>query len=193
MSRVRRPPRSRAVAEAYAQAFSRRRRPWCDRLPGAYPPNLAALDVFADELLPRLEHRGLECHVLAVGREPPRSSPHPRIHLAGSVERVAPWLKAADLAVVPLCEGGGTRMKIIDYFAAGLPVVSTSKGIEGIEAANGVHAMVADSWDDMCDAIADLVGHPGRAADIAAAGRRLADQLDWRNITRRYLDLFSRL
>ena len=158
----------------------------------AYWPNLEALQVFADELLPRLDALGLDCHVLAVGREPPSASPHPRIHLTGSVDAIAPWLKAADIAVVPLLEGGGTRMKIIDCFAAHLPVISTSKGIEGIPVVNGKDALIIDDWDEMAAAIVRLRNHPDEAADLAKAGHALATGLDWTAIAARYLDLYAK-
>ncbi|NNE06857.1 MAG: glycosyltransferase [Xanthomonadales bacterium] len=159
----------------------------------SYPPNLEALDVFAHELLPRLDNMGLECHVLAVGREPPDASPHTRIHLTGSVEQVAPWLKAADIAVVPLMEGGGTRMKIIDCFAAGIPCISTSKGIEGIPAVSGRHALIIDDWNEMAEAIRALLANPDKAKLLSDAASEMAAALDWKAIARRYLDLFARL
>lgn len=159
----------------------------------SYPPNREALQIFADVLLPGLEQRGFECHLLAVGRNPPASSPHPRIHLTGSVDQVAPWLKAADLAVVPLVDGGGTRMKIIDCFAAKLPVISTSKGIEGIPVTNGKHALVLDDWEAIIQAIIDLLEHPEQARKLAAAGRALADSLDWDAAARKYLAIYSGL
>jgi glycosyltransferase involved in cell wall biosynthesis len=159
----------------------------------SYPPNLQALRLFANELLPRLENKGLECHVLAVGREAPANSPHPRIHLTGSVDKVGPWIKAADLAVVPLLDGGGTRMKIIDCFAAGTPVISTSKGIEGIPVVNGQHALVIDDWDEMAGAIEALLGDRPRAGKMAAAARELADAMDWKAIAGRYVEIFDQL
>jgi len=145
-----------------------------------YPPNLEALQVLGREILPRLEQAGIQAHALAVGHRPPAESPHPRIHCTGSVEDVAPWLKAADLAVVPLREGGGTRMKIIDCFAAGLPVVSTAKGIEGIPAQHGVEALIVDDWDEMAAAIARLLEEPA-----------LAEGLDWRALGARYLEVYA--
>jgi glycosyltransferase involved in cell wall biosynthesis len=157
----------------------------------AYPPNLEALDVFANELLPRLDEMGLACHVLAVGRQPPDASPHPRIHLTGSVESVAPWLKAADLAVVPLLEGGGTRMKIVDCFAARLPLISTAKGIEGIPVENGRDALVIDDWDEMAAAIKQLIKDPGVAGRLARNGHYLASKLDWKSIAGEYIKIFD--
>lgn len=159
----------------------------------SYPPNREALQIFADILLPGLEASGLDCHLLAVGKEPPASSPHSRIHITGSVESLAPWLKAADFSVVPLVHGGGTRMKIIDCFAAKLPVISTSKGIEGIPVVPGKQALVLDDWDEIIAAILDLWKHPEKAARLAAEGRAMADQLDWDAAAGRYLALYSAL
>jgi glycosyltransferase involved in cell wall biosynthesis len=159
----------------------------------SYEPNLEALQVFAGELLPRLEKTGLRCHVLAIGRNPPATSPHPRIHVTGSVENLAEWLKAADMAVVPLLEGGGTRMKIIDCFAARLPLISTSKGIEGIPVENGRDALIIDEWDDMAAAIAELSRDQEKAEILAENGHVLAKKLDWHVIARRYLDLYNQI
>jgi glycosyltransferase involved in cell wall biosynthesis len=159
----------------------------------SYPPNREALRIFAEILLPGLQERGLECHLLAVGRNPPASSPHPRIHLTGSVDQVGPWLKAADQAVVPLVDGGGTRMKIIDCFAASLPVISTSKGIEGIPVIPGKQALVLDDWDTIIAAAIDLWEHPEKAAKLAQEGRKLADSLDWDAAAEKYLAIYSTL
>jgi glycosyltransferase involved in cell wall biosynthesis len=158
-----------------------------------YEPNSQALSVFAEELLPRLQNLGLPCHVLAIGRDPPPTSPHRRIHLTGSVENLAEWLKAADIAVVPLLEGGGTRMKIIDCFAACLPLISTSKGIEGIPVEDGRDALVIDDWDEMAAAIVALSRNPEQAESLAENGHILAKKLDWHVIARRYLDLYRQI
>ena len=159
----------------------------------SYPPNAQALKAFDAALLPQLEQRGVRAHVLAIGRNPPSRSPHERIHLVGPVDRVAPWLKAADLAVVPLTAGGGTRMKIIDCFAAGLPVVTTTKGIEGIPAEDGLTARIVDGWPDMADAIVTLLENPEAARILARGGHAYAASLDWSAIGKRYLDLYATL
>jgi glycosyltransferase involved in cell wall biosynthesis len=159
----------------------------------SYPPNRQAIGIFAAELLPRLEKLGLRAHVLAVGKEAPASSPHERIHFTGSVVDVAPWLKTADMAVIPLVEGGGTRMKIIDCFAAQLPVISTSKGIEGIPIEPGRQALVIDDWQAMAEAIADLYRDVAKRTALAAAGHELAATLDWSEIARRYRALYASL
>ncbi|NCF61616.1 MAG: glycosyltransferase [Gammaproteobacteria bacterium] len=159
----------------------------------SYPPNREALQIFADTLLPELEKRGLVCHLLAVGRNPPPVSPHPRIHLVGSVEQVGPWLRSADLSIVPLVDGGGTRMKIIDCFAAGLPVISTSKGIEGIPVVAGKQALILDNWEAIITAVIDLWENRDKAESLAMEGRALAENLSWDTIAENYQSLYNAL
>src|SRR5690606_39465025 len=106
----------------------------------SYPPNLEAMLVMAREVLPRLHARGIDAVVVAIGSRPPERSPHPDIHFTGSVDSVAEWLAAAGLAVVPLQDGGGTRMKILGYFAAGGPGGGTAKGHDGNPGGDGREA-----------------------------------------------------
>jgi len=157
----------------------------------SYPPNRDALKVFAEILLPPLENADLPFHVIAIGRNPPRDELHSNIHFTGSVDEVGPWLKACDIAVIPLREGGGTRMKIIDCFAAGLPVVSTSKGIEGIPVVNNREAIICDDWFNMQKEIIELAESSEHRDQLSANALEFAAGMDWKNITRRYLNIFS--
>ncbi|NVZ09987.1 glycosyltransferase [Allochromatium humboldtianum] len=154
-----------------------------------YPPNLEAMEVMAHEILPRLERLGVAVTVLAIGAHPPARELHPRLRFTGPVESVAPYLKGADLAVVPLQKGGGTRMKILDYFAAGLAVVSTAKGAEGIPITSGVEALIVDDHDAFAQAVAELLADPERRVRLGAAARAFVAPLDWRAIAARYLEL----
>jgi glycosyltransferase involved in cell wall biosynthesis len=157
----------------------------------SYPPNRDALQVFADILLPQLMAFDMSFHVIAIGRNPPDKKLHPNIHFTGSVETVGPWLKACDLAVIPLREGGGTRMKIIDCFAAGLPVISTSKGIEGIPVVNQREAIISNDWNHMANDILDVARSSKRREQLTSAAYEFAREMDWKSITQRYLSVFS--
>ena len=95
------------------------------------------------------------------------------------------------MAVIPLREGGGTRMKIIDCFAAHLPVISTSKGIEGIPVVNGREALIIDDWLTMANEIIELAESTERRQQLSSAAREFAAELDWVSITKRYLGVFS--
>ncbi len=157
----------------------------------SYPPNRDALRVFAEILLPKLQNTRFSFHVIAIGRNPPDESIHPNIHFTGSVEEVGPWLKACDLAVIPLREGGGTRMKIIDCFAAGLPVISTSKGIEGIPAVNGREAFICNDWLAMTNRIMELADSETLRNKLSTAALAFTSGMDWKSLGKRYLDIYA--
>lgn len=154
-----------------------------------YQPNLQAMQFMASDILPRLAARGLEVDVLAIGSRPPGTPLHPRIHFVGSVANLAEVLPAADMAVVSLLEGGGTRMKILDYFAAGVPVISTSKGIEGIPVTDGREALIRDSAENLCAAIQELAHDGEKAKRLADHARQFVAGLSWDSIAKRYQPL----
>jgi glycosyltransferase involved in cell wall biosynthesis len=92
--------------------------------------------------------------------------------------------------VVPLRKGGGTRLKVLEALALGTPVVSTSKGIEGLELEDGRHVLVADSAADFAAATERLLGQPALRARLSAAGREaVRERYDWRTIGGRLNDL----
>ena len=157
----------------------------------SYPPNLEAMEVMAKEILPRLEQLGIKVSVLAIGSKAPDFPLHEKIHFAGSVDDLSTVLPAADLAVVPLQDGGGTRMKILDYFAAGVPVISTSKGIEGIPVKHEHEALIIDDIEKICAAIEDLLGNSDKAAAISVAASNFVNSLGWDTVVRRYLPLLQ--
>ncbi len=157
----------------------------------SYKPNLQAMQYMAGELLPRLEAQGLQVDVLAIGSKPPSTSLHPRLHFVGSVDSLATVLPAADLAVVCLLEGGGTRMKILDYFAAGVPVISTTKGIEGIPVSDGREAMIRDGADQLCAAVQELANDRAKAKALAAKARQFVAGLGWDSMAERYRPLLG--
>ena len=151
-----------------------------------YPPNMEAVTVMAEEIMPLLRQWGVQARLLAVGPHPPAPSPWPDVVFTGSVQRVAPYLRTADMAVVPLRQGGGTRMKVLDYFAAGLPVVSTAKGMEGIEITAGEQALIVkEAGPDFALALYHLLADPELAARIARQGHEFDEHLDWKVIGRK--------
>jgi glycosyltransferase involved in cell wall biosynthesis len=92
---------------------------------------------------------------------------------------------------VPLQDGGGTRMKILDYFAAGVPVISTSKGIEGIPVAHEHEALIIDDFEEISAAIEELLENSDKAAAISEAASNFVDSLGWDAVVRRYLPLLQ--
>ncbi len=90
----------------------------------------------------------------------------PGVTLVGTVPDTRPYLARAAVCVVPLYMGGGTRMKIYEYMAPGLPVVSTSLGCEGLPVRHGEHLLVADSDEAFARAVVRLLSDPEYAQRI---------------------------
>ncbi len=136
---------------------------------------------FCREILPRIRREVPACTFTAVGRNPsPRlerlAAAEPAIRLAGRVEDVRPALYRAAVAVVPLLAGSGTRLKILEAMAAGVPVVTTTLGAEGIGLEPGVDALVANDPPSFAGAVVALLRDAPRRARLAASGRRLVER-----------------
>ncbi len=160
-----------------------------------YWPNTVACRIFAEELLPRMKARGLNVTVLAAGMNPPRDRyVHEDLVYAGCVDDLATHIAAADLCAVPLLDGGGTRLKILEYFAAGKAVVSTRKGAEGLLLDDGrdIHLVDDGDWDGMIDRVASLVEEPGRALAMGHHAQTFVRAYDWHAVTAAYIELYER-
>lgn len=149
----------------------------------SWGPNAAAAVFLARSVLPILRQRFPQATLRLVGKDPAPEilalGQLPGVEVAGAVPDVRPHLAAASLLAVPLEAGGGTRLKILEAFAAGLPVVSTTVGCEGIRAANGEHLVVAERRQ-FAEAILDLLAEPARGEALAIRARGLArDVYDW--------------
>jgi glycosyltransferase involved in cell wall biosynthesis len=155
-----------------------------------YPPNVEAVHWFATEAFPtvRQSRPGVEFHV--VGSRPPAriadlARPDSGVVVTGYVPDLQPVLRQAALMVVPLLSGSGMRVKILEAFARGIPVVSTTIGVEGIDAEPGRHLLVADRPADFAAAVLRLLEDPSEAAQLAGAARRLIEErYDWRTALR---------
>src|SRR5262249_13570979 len=89
--------------------------------------------------------------------------------------------------VVPVLAGSGTRVKILEAWAACLPVVSTSLGAEGLDATHGLHLLLADRPAEFAASISELLEAPERRAKLASAGRqfwetRFTWEAAWQNL-----------
>lgn len=153
----------------------------------SYAPNAEGARWLLDELRPRLLSLLPRARIVLVGKGAPRSllarARPDEVVFTGWVEDVRPWLARADACVVPIRVGGGTRIKILEAMAAGVPVVSTRIGAEGIAARDGESILLADDPDGIARALADLAASPSRARAIAAAARALvAERYDWAKV-----------
>jgi polysaccharide biosynthesis protein PslH len=86
-----------------------------------------------------------------------------------------PWLAGCDVVAVPLRHGGGTRLKILEALAAGCPVVSTAKGAEGLDVADGCELLLAETPGEIGAAIVRCLRDPQGAAEMGLRGRALVE------------------
>ena len=102
----------------------------------------------------------------------------------GFVENLYRVMSIADIAIVPITKGAGTKLKVLDYLSIGLPIVTTKKGIEGINAKNGEEAVIVDDVNDaFINAIKYLIDNEQERKRIGANARRLAEEeYDWNKI-----------
>jgi glycosyltransferase involved in cell wall biosynthesis len=160
----------------------------------SWGPNGSAARFLAG-LAPPLRRMVPGARVVIVGRDPPadvRALAGDGVEVAGGVPDVRPYLAGAAVLAVPLDAGGGTRLKILEAFAAGLPVVSTAVGAEGIAADPARHYFRAER-PEFIEAVASVLRDPAGAADRAAAARQLArDHYDWAAIGRRMAEVVRR-
>ncbi len=112
------------------------------------------------------------------------------VRLTGFVEDVRLPVARAAVCVAPIRQGGGTRLKILEAMALGTPVVSTSKGAEGLDAASGEHLLIAGDPDLFARQVIELLGDPALRQRLAASARRLVEErYDWQAIGARFVGL----
>lgn len=143
-----------------------------------YAPNIDALDFFGARLLPAIRQRlSGRVALTVVGRKPvERAASAARrmgAQLIANAPSLTPHYQAADIVVVPLRYGGGTRIKILEAMAHGRPVVSTRLGAEGLDVTDGKDILLADGPEDFAAAIARLRDDRALWQHLVANGRRL--------------------
>ncbi len=151
-------------------------------------PNIDGVTHFAENIWPRIAAVHQEARWQIIGGRPPPSLQAlagPRVELTGFVEDLRPHLAAAEVVVVPLQLGGGTRLKIVEAMAMGKPIVSTTLGAEGIAAVPGRDILIEDEPAAFADAVNRLLSDPGLADRIGQSARKLAvDRYGWSGAAR---------
>ncbi|MGD0881403.1 MAG: glycosyltransferase family 4 protein [Acidimicrobiales bacterium] len=150
-----------------------------------YPPNADGARFLVDEVGPMLRRLVPAVRIRLVGATTPallRLDDPPAVTLVGQVPDIADELARADVVVVPLRFGSGTRLKVLEAFAQRVPVVSTMLGAEGLGAVDGVHLLLADTPDDIAAACSRLLGDDALRAKLAEGAhelfrRRFADDV----------------
>ncbi len=154
-------------------------------------PNQDAAASLLGDVFPRLRRVYPDVRLLLVGRSPPawltrRCQETAGVELHADVPDVRPFLARASVLAVSLRVGGGSRLKILEAFAAGVPVVSTRVGAEGLHVQDGRELLLVDRPTDLVGAIERVWADPVGAAARVEAGRALArSRYDWESLARR--------
>jgi glycosyltransferase involved in cell wall biosynthesis len=144
-------------------------------------PNIDGVDFFIKEVWASVREKFPHATCTIVGRNPPAKIKElekriPGVRVTGTVDDVRPFLSAASAMVVPLRVGGGTRIKIFEGMATGIPVVSTRIGAEGLPVTHGENILLADTPADFAKCIGELFAQPTFARHIGANGRALVQE-----------------
>ena len=152
----------------------------------SWPPNADAVSWFGRRVWPLVRERLPDATVEIVGREAPRellALENERFAFAGESGDTRPHWSAAAVAVVPLLAGGGTRLKILEAAACGVPVVSTRIGAEGLALSEGRDLRIGDEPGTFAEAVVALLSDHAAARRQAAAARARVEALyDWKRI-----------
>lgn len=162
----------------------------------SWPPNVEGARFMVDEVLPfilsalpNVELALTGSYEFLKGRTDQRA-----VCMLGYVENIEDQLAMADVIVVPLRSGTGTRLKVFEGWAHRIPVVSTSKGIEGIPAESGVHLLVADDSQSFASACVKLLtDSPLRARLTEEAHSLFLDAFSWNRIGSQFRRLIADL
>jgi glycosyltransferase involved in cell wall biosynthesis len=149
-----------------------------------YHANIDAASYFCAEIWPKVHALAPELRFMIVGSRPVAEvrdlARIPGVVVTGTVDDVAPYYRSALAAIVPLRIGGGTRLKILEAMAAGIPVVSTSIGAEGLTVNAGVNIALADTSEEMIRVLMELYESYETWQRLSDRGRELASALyDW--------------
>lgn len=147
-----------------------------------YHANIDGATWFTREIWPEIAEKHPELLFMVVGRNPAgavKALTSERIRVTGTVEDVRPFYASAVAVVVPLRIGSGTRLKILEAMAAGVPVVSTGLGVEGIDATPNTHFLLADDRASMVAAIDQMISSPIRLRIVEAARQFVVKHHDW--------------
>lgn len=156
-----------------------------------WEPSAVAAKFLIEEVFPRLVTIFPDCQLLLPGGQPTAhmiesAKKDPRIVVTGVVPDMLPYLAASSIMVVPVFQGGGTRLKILEAFASNLPVISTAKGAEGLDVKDGTHLLMAENAEDFVNAVQKLWTDERLAKHLAANGLELVKQnYSWKVIGQR--------
>ncbi len=160
-----------------------------------YEPNLDAVRYFLLEIFPLIQRELPDTRLRVTGRTEGVPTQELRavnggLQFTGYLDDIRPTIAGSQVCVVPLRMGAGTRLKILEAMALGTPVISTSKGAEGLEVENGKHLLIADTPVDFAFQTIQLLKDPVLCQNLSTNALKLVrEQYDWALIGQQFCDL----
>ena len=163
-----------------------------------YHANIEGATSFAREVWPVIRQQQTDLRFTIVGRNPPppvtELSSIAGIEVTGSVADVRPFYREALAAVVPLNVGGGSRLKILEAMAAGVPVVSTKLGAEGLDVSDGENIVLAESSSQLANGVLKVIDDVDLRARLIIGGQALVRaRYDWSMLGAKLFEQYQRL
>ena len=163
-----------------------------------YPPNADGIRWFFQEVFPIVKENIPEAQLTIIGKNPPRDfirfaeKNSEFVTVTGYVPDLEPYFQQAAVLAVPVRAGGGMRVRILEALAYGEAVVTTTIGLEGIDAKPGKEVLVADSPKDFAGAVMRLLEDFELRKELARNGRRLVERsYDWRVVFKHIDDIYQ--
>ena len=158
-----------------------------------FEPNFHAMEWFSRQVLPRIKSSNPDVELLITGNHQGKKlMDDPNIKLVGYVDDVRPVIASAWISVAPIFSGGGTRLKILEAFGMQTPVISTSKGAEGLDVQHGKHLIIADTAENFAQETSRLLNDVDLRNELTANAYKLVqDKYDWEVIIPRFLSLIE--
>jgi len=151
-----------------------------------YPPNADGIRWFIQDVFPLVRQSIPQVKLTVVGKNPPKDflrfadESQGSIIITGYVPELDPYFAESTMMVIPVRAGGGMRVRILEAFARAMPVVTTTVGLEGIQAKPGKDVLVADDPKDFASAVIRLLNDKALQDQLSINGRRLVEsKYDW--------------
>lgn len=159
-----------------------------------WPPNAEGIVWFAQHVFPQIRAQIPDAVLTVIGKNPPAGLDGESIEVTGYVDDPLPCLTETAAFVVPLHAGGGMRVKILDAWSWGLPIVSTTIGAEGIETQHEQNILIADTAADFAQATIHVLNDPALAQKLEQGGRQsVIEKYNWRTIYPAWDDVYTGL
>lgn len=156
-------------------------------------PNLEAAKMIIDYIAPKIP----EALFIIAGANPPASFLRKlrrvrNVKYLGFLRNLEGWISSSKICIAPILRGGGTKLKILEYAAAGRPLVATFKAIDGLGMRNGIHGLFhLDVNKTFVHSIKRLMKDKALAKEIGQNNIALSKVFDWTNIGKKVYEIYS--